>query len=95
MKCPCDQEMVNDELMDSLYENFTPINSIQEFNEYLDYNYSLEDGPLAGWDYSYVFNTIDPVAYETMKTDYLRERYIEYKDEYWKIDDFNEAIWRY
>ncbi len=101
----CDQEVVwdcklyNDELgveiMNSLYENFTPINPIQEFNEYLDYNYSLEDGPLVGWDYSYVFNTIDPVAYEVMKTDYLRERYIKYKDEYWKIDDFNEAIWRY
>ena len=73
-----------------LFTNYQPVDVELVFDNVLDRVYSIE-GPLSSWDYSYLLKTTDPAEYEVMKTDFIRENYIEYKDECWKPVDFEEA----
>ena len=73
-----------------LFANYQPVDVELVFDNVLDGIYNVE-GPLGDWGYSYLLKTIDPAEYEVMKTDFIRDNYMEYKGECWMPKDYAEA----
>jgi hypothetical protein len=76
-----------------LFGSFSPIDEEEVFDEYLNevYSFSLVGGPFSNLDPAEVLKEVDPMQYDISKNEFLNEEYTEYKGEYWKTEDFQEA----